>query len=496
VKLSFIKDISIMRLSGIKSIIVLEMFQDHYKVLLVKRKEGPFRLKKGDLKSFQSVYSDVCYADAEPSGIQKKIKEIISKYGLKDPALVAGVNGFRHSMAAIPLDNDDEELWFLENSGKFLPEGRPKDEFILSYGLLRKDDNYAYYLTSVLRRDYMDKVLSILKLEGLKILGVFPFRLLLPFNGFTRDKNLLYLEILQSEIAYSFTSESGSFTSGVEYLEAIENGKLNSSGFEGALNNIREVLRQASGQNPLNELHLLLSSEKDVFSEAEPIARQVFSPAEINNSLHGLDLQFLSSGLALNTIFNGMDSGINFLDEERKEKEREPVEKLAAMRLILAFGGILIFFLLSFYMLEGYMSDKLQNMGDDLSGASTRLIEVEKLTKENASLALNLKTLKSLKTERVTYTNLMFYLSGITSEKSCLTGLTLKGKQGDFIDCDISGAARTQEEVARVMGRLETLQGFKDPVLLFSGEKERAYSEAPQMDGLMRFNISIKYKAE
>lgn len=495
-KLSFIKDISLIRLSGISSIIVLEMYQAHYKMLLVKRKEGFLRLKKGDLKDFQVIHSEVCYSEPDPEIILKKIKEIVGKFSLKEPAIAVGVNDFRYSIASIPPDNEDAELWFLENLQKFLPEGRPKDEFILSYELFKKDDNYSCYLTSVLRRDYLDRVLSAIKLEGLKILGVFPFRLLLPFSRFTAGRNVLYLEVLNNEIIYSYSSETGSFTSGVEYVPAVEEGKLNAAEFEGALISIREALRQTSGQSSFNEPGLLLSSERDIYNDAELLAKKVFTPASININVHGIDPLFLSSLFALNLLHNDVDSRINFLDEELKQKEREPVEKLAAMRFMLAIGGVLIFFLMSFYILEGYLSDKLQNAGDDLSGVSAKLIEVERLTKENASLALNLKTLKGLKTERVNYTNLLFALSGVTSGNSCLTGISLKGKQGDYIDCELSGAARTQEEVARVIRRLEEMDGFNDPVLIFSGQKERGYGEAPGMERFIRFNISVKYKVK
>ncbi|MDP4196304.1 MAG: hypothetical protein Q8940_14705 [Bacteroidota bacterium] len=504
-KLSFVKDLNLFKLAGNKDIIILDIVSDSARILLVRRKEKFLKVKNGDIhKNIQIVQSQDCLLDNEFLSIKKEIKALITNHGLKNPLIIAGLLEYKNYVISVPLDIEDTELWFLENSGTFLPESRPKDDFSYSYEIFKKDDNYSYYNVIVVRRDYLNRLLEVLNFNEGKLIAVLPFPIAIAWNQLSSGKTVLYLHLLNNLLIYSLITDERQYLCDVVYNDYIENGAINiaiiSSQLADIKTNLIPLLQEKSDDNSnMSHLSIILNTREDQFKSVETVVKQIFNNSVINQDFSAAYPYLTGSLLGLNLIFNDVDSGLNLIKSHFQNDIRFHIEKQLTIRIALIVGAILIALLFILFIAENWLSGMLNEMEEGEINLTSRIVQVENLKKENLYLKTNLNLIGTLKENRAKYTVLMYDITRIVTDRSCLTSINFKSIDNSIITCEIAGISQSQEEVARIIGNMESIKAFKNVVLTYAGISENLNSYEKENDGknkMIHFNISARYNAD
>lgn len=499
--LPVLKDFNLLRLSGIKDIIIVEIMPEKARIIAAERKEFFAKVNNGDVHQSINILNNVtCSLDDDFLVLKGEIADIIKKNSLKDPVIIAGLSEFRQTIAAIPLDTEDIDLWFLENSGKFLPEGRPRHEFTYSYELLRKDEGSSYYNVVVVRSDYIKRLEEALNISQARLFAIYPFPVSLHLNMFARDNSVLLLQISKDRLFYSAVNAEKHYLFGEIYNDFIHEGRINHKALSSSLNELKGILAplikgESSGAQNAERFKVLLAADEADFAGMETIVRSVFINEVINNDFK--DPALIVPLIGLNLVFNNADSGLNLIEDN--EKVRFSIEKQLTMRAVLSAGMVMIVFLVSLFIMETILSSKFQELEENQADITSKTGQVEQMQKENRYLKMNLELINSLKGGRAKYTSLMNDMTKVVSDKSSLTGINFKTGDAAYIACEISGTAFSQEEVAEVVGRIEKIKSFKNVSLLFAGYKDRQSSFENYNDNkskMIHFNISARYNAD
>ena len=192
---NILSNLSIIKLAGIKQFILVDIHKDTFELKLLLRKEKFYRVKQGPINSnYEIIYETSGSISNDYSVLTESLKELLTKNKIKKEIfLIVGINEFKFYTAMIPEDVEDPELWFIENSNKFIPEGSTNNQFRFSYEKLKQDEQFSSYLVVVVRNDYVDKILEAVSIPKINLLAVYPFALAINKFNKSPDTNKLFL---------------------------------------------------------------------------------------------------------------------------------------------------------------------------------------------------------------------------------------------------------------------------------------------------------------
>ncbi|MFO7445407.1 MAG: PilN domain-containing protein, partial [Ignavibacteriaceae bacterium] len=316
--------------------------------------------------------------------------------------------------------------------------------------------------------------------------------------------------IEESKIYYFYKSGSGNVlfrdtffevfeSSEIEENKTIEKKRINSNNLNFFLEELKQTLKLSFGDQSLLNLDMYLSTHPTHFETAVSQIKVQLAPENIYTPCTKENVYFMSSLFAVNKMLNDIDTPLNIFNSDDYDKERFDLEKQTSFRMIIASGAVLLFLLLSAYLLEGFLAGKLENIEEDYLELSAKAGNVEKMKKENSYLKANLILLSKLKGNRVEYSNLLYDVTKIINSGCCLIGFNLKENTQNFITIEFSGLGYSQQDVAEFMSNMEYSHRFKEISLVYSSSLRESRGQLSGRFGdedYVNFKITAKYYAD
>ncbi|MBI1937423.1 MAG: PilN domain-containing protein [Ignavibacteriales bacterium] len=491
---------SFLRTAGVNKLLLIDIHSSVVKFVCIKSREPFYQLSKSkELRKIEVIASERHSIDGDYSLIKTLLKKFIEQNSLHEIYTVIGINDFKFTSVTLPYDTDDVELWFKENTSKFLPEGRPANDFHFSFERYNHDENSKNFFVVVARADILSKIYDSCNTGGLRIISVSPFSLSLNLMTHFSEKNILFLDFTTGKIIYTLVNYSGSIFSG-EFYSQNEMGsqRLNADSISNSLDELYSILQAAANDKSLENIHVYLSCESDISISLKEIISRIFIPETFNYGYESYDPFYTGSYLIYNKLFNEYDSRINLTNAELLGKERSIFEKQLSMRAILSGGMILITLLLFSYMAENFVTARLNDEQENILDSNTKAVQAENIKRENDRLNANLSMLYTLKGRKSKYSELLSGLTNIITDKSCFTSVGIKNIDRGQCDLEISGLAVSQQEIAVIISIMEKSSHFTNVALLFSSDKKNNEMRhaATTNSNLIQFKILAKYNAD
>ncbi|NLT50535.1 MAG: PilN domain-containing protein [Ignavibacteria bacterium] len=494
---NFLKNISLLKLSGIRKIIVSDVHHNYIRLTYFENKANPLAIiNKDNLKSFSVIANGFYNFTSGDSEIKDIFQEFLKQNKIleEEVYLIIGINDYRLNLLTIPSDTEDIDLWFLENSSRFLPEGRPADEFVYSYERIREIEDKTEFAVVVTRKDYVLKLIDSHNYKNL--ICISPTQLSLTCKGIADGKKIL-LDFLPDKTGYIQIDEQLKIISGEIYKSIFNNdySEIETDQLESCINEISEIIKPVQSKTESAELSCYISIKDQYLKNVNDKISFWNSFIKINPDTGNTASNDIASILLLNKVFTKIDDIINFLPAEKNLTNRETIEKKAAMNSILACGGFIIAFLLILTIFEFIISSRIQDDQDSVVDFEAKSLMVSKLEKEQALLQANLSLLNRLKTNKINQPGFLKNLSEIVNENTCLTEVALQYKGNQTI-LELNGLAYGQQDINQLMSNMEQKNCFNDVRLIFSNsvKTEKLNIDKPVNESeLFNFKITSGY---
>ena len=493
-RLNILNNISLTKIAGIKNVLTIEIFENHINTALFQRNENIFKItSKSTLNNFSIIVSE--NFDTELNRLPSIAKYYIEKFGLKDIYLLVGINECIFKKINIPLEVEDDELWFLEHNENFIPEGKSLDEFIYSYKKIISDENFRQYFVITARKDYVEKIVKLCAFPGVNILAVLPFSTTLLTSQFTSDVNTLLLVFLNNKLQYVRKDSENYFDFGEIYYND-EHGEPPASGvlpsrMTDALNKLFQLFLQAK---PLDKSDIVLSCPQNL---NVPLRSYLLNNTNMNVSIidNHMNSEFLHHTLTVSNIFENVDNIFNLLPVELSAIARNIIEKKLWLNITLALGSIILILLLSANLFSSLLKNTQSSINEEKTVLSLHENQLKQLKIENTYYKTNLAILYKLKDKKNLYTNLLRSMTEITDAKCCLTDIEIINSNNN-LNIVITGLSYSQTDVTDLIRKLETLKLFSNISLIYSSvytPDESSANTTSENKGLIQFSLRYNY---
>jgi len=495
------KKLSFLKVAGINKLVLIEVYPAIIKFICIKNKDRFYKLTSGKkLIDYEVIVSEYHEIDSDNLlSVNKLLRKFIEKNNLADTYTVIGINDFKFTTINIPNDTEDIDSWFIDNSGKFLPEGRPVTDFQYSYEQYYEDENSKYYFIVIVRSDYISRLYKACNVCDLHIINISPFSLSLDFSNYLSETDILYLDFTSNKISYTIVKSPGVLANGEYYYQSyIHDKAFEAELFTNDMELMQESLLTTMNINSFEKYDIYLCSKTGDYASIEKVISKVLKSKSINTELKNRDPLYLGSYLAYNKINNVFDRQINLLSSEVRDKERFILEKNLSMRVILGIGMILIALLMSSYFIEGFVNDKINDEQENLANSNSKIVLLDNLKKENVQLTSDISVINTLREKKIKYSGLLSDLTQVVSDKSCLTAINVKNVDNGMINLELTGLAESQQEIASIITQMERSKLFKNVSLIYSAEKkiEGIRTNNGRGHNFIQFNIAVKYHAD
>jgi Tfp pilus assembly protein PilN len=488
--IKLLKNISIAKIAGLKKILAVEILDDSIRATLFQRKKNLLKIinKPVSPEDFAVIFNETL--DKDFAILSSAIKSYLIKYKIKELYLVLGITECKYQKITVPSDTEDDELWFVENTDKFIPEGRSNSEFIYSYQKIKEDDYYRYYFIVTARKDYIESVIKACDLPGVKILCALPFHssmlILKEFN----EESHLSLIFLNARMQYVYNNEEGNFEIGEIYYSNYADSNVKDKVEEALAKCIQSFIPQKSVQiiNTILSCPLYLKENIKRYLEANISSQIKFIELKIESEI-------LPAAFSIVNIYEDPDTQINLLCPDSDKYGRDSLEKKLWLNVTFAGSILIIFLLLISNSLSLFLNNIQLSRNEETAALTARQQKLTKLKNENKYYETNLEMLSKLKNDRNIYSNLLLSINDVTGARSCLSGLEIKNDK-NILSINLTGLARSQTDVSDLLKKIGTVNGISNVSLVYSSVKEDENSQdaGKSVDkGFIQFNIKCNY---
>jgi Tfp pilus assembly protein PilN len=489
----FLNNLSLLKTAGIKKILAVDIFNDYLKLTFLIRKEKLFNISNDTL--LENIYvSSVEKIEFENdlNSIHDLLLSWLALNKLENVHILVGINECQYQKINVPVDVEDDELWFLENSEKFLPEGRSSNEFSFSYQKIKEDEFARSYLAAITRKDYIDKIVLAFSFPEFEILGIMPFLSSFVLNKELQNSNRLLLIFLINKLQYAFVNESGSFELGELYY----NNPDDPNDISGILLNNIYTLDQmlVKSDKPLDGLTIITSAPTGL---EEPIRGLIYENLSVKINFYNtkMESQAIPSALTLTALFENFESRINFLPTDLSLAGSSKIEKRIFLNSVFICGGVVLILLLLSNLFSLYSQKAQSERDEETVTLDQQQNMLKKLKEGNDNLKANISMMNKLKNKKSAYSSLMLLLNKITDEDCCLTGVEIKNNN-NYMNLNITGVAYSQGNVSDLIKKMESLNQFKDISLVYSSSvstDELSLAVKLNTKRVVQFNIKSGY---
>ena len=476
-------------MAGITNFLVIDIRSEEVGLTYIKRKEPLYKINQSKISHNNC---EILASKTEPylgdfNKLNTFLKRFIEVNLIKEPRIIIGIHEYKYSIASIPADIEDINVWFLENTSKFLPEGRPKEEFSLFYEEIRSDDNFKYYSVVITRNDYLNSVIKSCTIDKGCILTALPFPV--AFNIAEGEEPSILFDFDKNKISSFIENQRGVNIADSHF---INSGEFNQNYIADYLSGIKQTLQ--SNNTNLDNLGIMANYDVHEIPWLGEVIKNVFKVKQINKDIEKESYQFIIPFLAVKKTISNFETKLNLVNNGSLLPQREIVEKQFVMRFIIAMGVIIMFFLLSSMLFENFITNKLDDQESSISDINQKISQLAIMKKENARLKKNIVNLGMFKNNRIRHSKLLYDLSKVITKRTALTNVNLKNIESGQVVLEISGTAINQKDVAEIISLMESVNSFKDVTLVNSSLSNEQGTNNKNKN--FQFNISAKYNAD
>lgn len=170
------KNISVLKLAGIKNFICVEITQNVARIVYIKRSEPIINIKAGEfLEKHFPILSETSFEyEGDCAELQKTVSEFIQKSKVDNPQIVICISDYQLKQLAVPHDTDDVDLWFIENIENILPNGYAKNDIVYNYEQTNEDENYKYFTVLLAESKLINGIVSAFSVSALNLVAIMP----------------------------------------------------------------------------------------------------------------------------------------------------------------------------------------------------------------------------------------------------------------------------------------------------------------------------------
>lgn len=421
---------------------------------------------------------------------------------MKESIGLIGINEYKLHSIKIHEDVDDIDLWFSENSSRFLPEGRSADEFIYSYEKCFEDEEITLYWTALARKDYICNILKSCSNKELTIIGIYPFILSVMFLELLKEENTLFIDLLSSRIQFSFRFQTGSSYYGELYKESdlLSENRDKQAAYDlyvEIMKDIKDSLIIWRNTNDISIDHIYINSPDEYSTVIKEASSEIFSEVTVNKHFETADTGSIAAVFTLDNFLNNYDSCINLLTEENRKEEKEKLEKSIALKLALVSGSAIIILLLLSNLLHGFITSAMESNEEELLTINNQSVQIERLVKQKEILKSNLAMFLNLKGyDKSRFSYLLEEITEIVTDKTCLLDLAMNEISENKISLEMTGCAYSQTDVAEIIKRMEDSNSFSGITLgnsIYVEKNKIGKDVRISQKEVVKFNVTAEY---
>lgn len=487
-QINILNKISLLKAAGINKFITVDIGADMCKAAFFKRKEPIYnisnKIKPGEIvlihsfiKEFQNDYREII----------SEISTFVQKNNWDNAVVLIGINEFKFNTIAIPKDEEDKDLWFLENSSKFLPDTRNSSKFIYSYERYYEDDNFDYYVVVVARDDYLTETINSFAELNLKVINCSPFLFSITPEKEEDSKNYLSINIDKHCFSYFIIMGEQNALYDEYYFKSSEASDLR-IGIKNQITKLIQNLKTQSGDIKNRPLNISLSGNKENTEFCIESLKSVYNRFETNK--YGIEgnSEFTHASLTLCKLIERYDNSVNFIKEEAQNSCITEIEKQISLRYVLSGGALIFLLVLLSFSIDRYLTGSIQNEKNNLAELKSVTEMVENTQKGNTQLTKNLNILRRLRSDRDKQSQLLEKIPAIINDNTFLTSFNSK-ELNRGLQIIMTGISTNQENIANFINRLEQSNKFKNISLLYSS----LIKNNVRYKGMTQFKISAMY---
>lgn len=487
-KLKLLENISLLKSVGISRFITVEINTHYCKLAFIKRKELIYKINSS-VKSngLEIVKSFMVEYDTGFKKVKDEINSFIERENWRNPIIILGTNEFKFATVAIPLEEEEIDVWFLENSTKFLPNALKANEFSYAYEQFAEDENNRYFIVAIVRGNHLKHIVDSFSALNIKIISCFPFMLSLPFSLEIEESNQLLISIEDDSLSYFLKTDSQRCFYDRLFFQTSENYDRVST-IKEQLKNLRTHFSDDLHVNPRIPLNVFVGVKDKYLGTTKAMLISTFNPKTINQDISDKDTEYLTCIFAVKKLLMNYDKSLNLLNDNESELNRLEFEKNSVLHFILAGGFVILLFVIVSFFADRYLSNKLQNQNENLAGLQSITKTVEGIKTENMRLDRNLALLQQLKENRDGQAQLLEEIPDLVNDKICLSSL-ITNEQTKGIKIQMTGLSYSQKDIADLISQMEKSKMFNNVNLLYSSAKKNEKDQGQMFE----FKISGSY---
>lgn len=472
-----IKELSLLKLAGIKNICVIEVHGKHIVFSHIMLKTKISDILNNRFNSIIVKESFSIRATENVRELENSLFKLTDKINRNKTYFLIATSHCRHKLFSIPKSAGDVETWIAENKKKILSDIVNPDQFLYSYEIISEDEDNICIVFTISRKDHIEFYTSLLAKHNLKILAITSVNLA-SISSLDEEKGCLLVVPVEDKIIYSYYDGKKDFISDEMFYLSDEEDAA-----QKALLQIKETVFNKRNKSAIN-IKILLNCSNNQFARVRERLSDIFNDAPINEGL-GSDI---NEHTAINQIIKkyveNYDNSTNLLQEEMSLSSREEIEKESALKVILSISAIILILLLLLNIFNYIIGAELAENEEYIAERKSKQELLDRMTSDKAALNKKLNLLNNLKWKRTNYSLILQYVSEAVPEGSLLTSLKATDTQNGYVALELEGLAKGQEDVSLILSRLESRKRLKNVVLLNSGRADSILVNKNRLSGV------------
>lgn len=457
---------------------------------MFQNKSGLLNITHGDVFANTSVLSYEAFDFNNLDQIKPHLTSFITKNNCKGAYCIITISEYKLFRFSIPIEVDDDELWFMENTAKFLPENQSSEDFNYSYYCYNKDESYKYYHIGVARKKHIQELEHLISGTELILYKISPTISIIKFPVSLDSVTNILIDINNGKISYLFCNGLDINQSGSLYFEENSSSQINDK-----IKEIYQTYLISLNKNAQSDISIYCSCKSENYIDVKNLLLEIFPQEKINYGLENFSSEYITLLLALNHLFHN-ETRINLGNQDQKELTTDIVEKQFSMKLILFCGSIILGLLLIAFFSENYFSSRIAQESQNIQYIQKLKASINDFNQKNSRLRANLNLLNDLKGKRDKYSVALLRISDLMPDNCYLKGLEIKKIDENTAKVSLNGFSNSQIIVTELLRNLEKDTHFRNSALLNSSAISKGngiHTKFSSKIDPVIFNITTEY---
>ncbi len=472
----FLQSVDVQRLSGLKSLLGIDLTPPRARIVELKRQGNPFFRHRARYRVMQA-FSCEFPGGALPAQKSAFLKDSLVRRRVAATAAVACMRGLgvRTTTATVPEDTEDVDQWIVEHLDKLLRLPVPANEVSFRWEPIARIRTGEFIEVTFVRNSDIEETAGLILGAGLQLMSL---------GAGVRD-------ILPAIIAGEHAGPDFAVAHIGEHALSVVRIE------EGQREEIRTLTPPSHG-----EIDQAIIAAKGEIGVAERPAFQMFVASDRADIIategcsllnpFGLEAHFaLAAGLAVKG-FRPELSPMNFLPLEQREENEVSMYKALAQRTAIILGSVLLLALLGQLLVSSILQGKIDALDKEAAALGRERAAVSILEQEVTGMEARLQEGPS-SLHRSNNARVLHDVASAAPEGVWLVKCALGGRNQRAGRLTLVGVARSNEQITLFLRNLQSNPVFNTTKLVRTGapaEGERLRSAGGGREGLMTFEIS------